>query len=132
MKHYKRAKAHIGGFVERVNDPTFNWAWEIAVGVIDVVAVASSDSPLEVSMQETWSEFFDAINEGEATAVMHGCAGTLLDECPEDRRAEFYAALVEAGRIGAEGGRKRKPEVSPEPKKTTPAIRLVVNNTKRK
>lgn len=145
MKHYKRAKAHIDGFVKRVDDPTLNWAWEIAVGVVEVISVASSDSPLEESLQETWAEFFDALNDGEATFVMFGTVGTLREECPEEDRDEFDSVIAEAERIGIEGGRKRtttpkKPTTASKAKKTaaeapaTPAsgLRLVVNNTKRK
>jgi hypothetical protein len=89
VKHYKRAKAHITGFVERVNDPTLNWSWEVIVGVIDVIAVATTDVPLEESLQRVWAEFFDALNDGPATSIIHGCAETLLDECPDERRGEL-------------------------------------------
>lgn len=147
MKHYKRAKAHIDAFISRVDHPTLNWAWEIVVGVLEVVSIASSDSPLEEAMQETWAEFFDALNDGEATSVVHGCAMTLLEECPAAKVGELNAVIAEAERIGIEGARKRattpkKPATAakskkaanatatPEPPKT--GLRLVVNNTKRK
>jgi hypothetical protein len=130
VKHYKRAKAHIDGFVKRVNDPTFNWAWEVAVGVLDVVAVANQTATLEESLQETWAMFFEALEEGASQAVIFGAADQLCQDCPEDQQAAFTRALVEAKAMGIEGGRKRKPVEPAKPAgKPAPTLRLVVNNT---
>lgn len=132
MKHHKRARAHIGGFVERVNDPTLNWAWEVSVGVLDVMTTASQTETLEEAAQETWRLFFEALRDGESMSVLFGTADQLFNDCPVDRQTEFSQVITEAYTIGTEGGRKRKAPAT-RPETTKPAsLRLVVNNTTRK
>jgi len=81
-------KEHISSFVDEVNDPDFNRAWEIVVACIEVQARINrepKESKLK-SMSRAWEDFALAA-EGEFAAYpIVGLLSELVEMCPDTHR----------------------------------------------
>jgi hypothetical protein len=134
----ERARKRIGKFVNEVDDPTLNWAWEVVQGVIHAYANASIQpgDTLLAKVNDYWYDFLDSWHGGSANFGLIGFMTEFGSACPEDRAEEQEVVMAEAFALGkgeklvrpskvldvAEAGAVAKPQ---------PAIRLVVDNSVR-
>lgn len=130
MFNHEAAKAYVGSWVDTVNDPTLNWAWDVVCGVLDVYTEYGED-PAE----DVWSDWFSVVLDDSLSAHIgiHGVGEEFSRACPEEHQDALSRILTEAFRVGKalppyEEGEKKKDTV-PAPKTRRPKLTLIVDNT---
>ena len=134
----EKARKHIAKFVESVDDPVFNWSWEVTQGLIHAYANASiqrGEKLLTVYSGYLY-DFLAAWHGGEANYGLIGMMQEFGDACPDSHEDQHEIVMAEAFALG----RGEKPfervkpapvdvAVAPAPPVAVAPLRLVVDNT---
>jgi hypothetical protein len=131
--HDRQAVNYLGRWIDTVDDPQLNWAWDIVQEVIDVYARSrvTAGVSFPAARREMWRDWFAAWDEGEAHFGVHGAMTELQHACPADRYEELLITLDESVRIGETGKlpvRPRRARVGEKTPAAAPRLRLVIDN----
>lgn len=139
---YERAKRVMVRWVESIADPQLNWAWDAAVGIIDVYAglAMSRDMSFMDGLAQVWKDWYGVFDGGAANIGILGAYDEFVQSVPDDYHADIQrivALAVECGTTrkalarGAAKAIKTELIVAPvqrEAPKTPSHLQLVVNN----
>lgn len=129
------ARQYLDVWVDLVDDPTLNWAWDVVQGILKVYAECG-----DATQSALWADWFLASGGSDAEAYLgvHGALQEFLHACPDEHADDQLRVLGEAVRIGLglpaypENASKRGPDRRRTPARPVPRLTLVVDNTGRK
>lgn len=133
MYQHTKLTAHIEKWVDQVNSPELNRAWEIVKESVNAHAVVDREptESAKLARASAWADWADGYKGEDSTFALVGLVHEMTSAVPDEKDEEFDMIMQEAMDL-AEGHRpaKRVQQKRVAAKGDGPTLTLVVNDEK--
>jgi hypothetical protein len=133
MYQHTKLTAHIEKWVDQVDSPELNRAWEIVKESVNAHAVVDREptESAKLARASAWSDWADGYKGEDSTFALVGLVHEMTSAVPDEKDEEFDMIMQEAMDL-AEGHRpaKRVQQKRVTAKGDAPTLTLVVNDEK--